>query len=425
MPRTARPSPDTIALTVTSPPSATERTVILGTAPFLPWPLAGAVGGMAAAAASWVLVVGVCLVAWFAALTTPLPELLAFSARLWLFGHGGGLVLDGTTITLMPLGLTAAGGVLAHVAGRFAGGQAALARPGMASGSETVRVAAAIAGLVAGGYALAAAVMVLAAGGPERDWTPVVGAGTLALVCGLAGAICGLGLGLADLRPRWLAAVLAGAATGLLSLLAAGAVVGGIATLLGAERIGFIESGLGLGASGGFVWAAIALAYLPNALVWALSWAIGGGFTIGAGSLVSLSGTQLGMLPAIPLLGALPSEGATSPVLATWLLLGVASGILAGVAAVRRLNRTGTGAASVLAALAVALVAGALAWTGLLAAAWASRGDLGALRLVDLGPRLAELAMISGPLIGISAVLGGGVCWALGAVRPGGSASVG
>ena len=46
------------------------------------------------------------------------------------------------------------------------------------------------------------------------------------------------------------------------------------------------------------------LALVPNALVWAASYALGAGFVMGAGSVVAPAGTELGMLPGLPLLGA-------------------------------------------------------------------------------------------------------------------------
>ena len=48
------------------------------------------------------------------------------------------------------------------------------------------------------------------------------------------------------------------------------------------------------------------LAILPNIIVYGASWFTGVGFSIGAGSLISPLGSQVGPLPAVPLLGALP-----------------------------------------------------------------------------------------------------------------------
>ena len=48
------------------------------------------------------------------------------------------------------------------------------------------------------------------------------------------------------------------------------------------------------------------LALIPNLVIYGASWLTGVGFSIGAGSLISPLGSQVGPLPAIPVLGALP-----------------------------------------------------------------------------------------------------------------------
>lgn len=65
----------------------------------------------------------------------------------------------------------------------------------------------------------------------------------------------------------------------------------------------------------------------------------------------------------------------------------------------------------------VGLLAGVVTTGLLLGAAAASVGSLGALRLVDLGPRLLELTLIAGPMILLSAVLGGLGRWLAGMLR--------
>ncbi len=48
------------------------------------------------------------------------------------------------------------------------------------------------------------------------------------------------------------------------------------------------------------------LALIPNLVIYGATWFTGVGFSIGAGSLISPLGSQVGPLPAIPILGALP-----------------------------------------------------------------------------------------------------------------------
>lgn len=50
------------------------------------------------------------------------------------------------------------------------------------------------------------------------------------------------------------------------------------------------------------------LALLPNAIIYGMSWLTGTGFSIGQGSIVSPLAVELGPLPAIPMLSALPAS---------------------------------------------------------------------------------------------------------------------
>src|SRR5690606_18068991 len=52
------------------------------------------------------------------------------------------------------------------------------------------------------------------------------------------------------------------------------------------------------------------LAFLPTMLAWTVAWIAGPGFAIGLGTAVSPGGTQLGVLPGIPVFGLIP-EGAS------------------------------------------------------------------------------------------------------------------
>jgi hypothetical protein len=57
---------------------------------------------------------------------------------------------------------------------------------------------------------------------------------------------------------------------------------------------------------GAIVLTAGQLAILPNIIIYGAAWLTGVGFSIGTGSLISPLGSQVGPLPAVPLLGALP-----------------------------------------------------------------------------------------------------------------------
>lgn len=242
----------------------------------------------------------------------------------------------------------------------------------------------------------------------------------IALIGGLPGAVAGLGLRWRDVVGRTGASILAGGLAGIGILLVCAATALLIGLLAGRERIETIETGLGLDPLGQVVWLLIAVMYLPTALGWAMSWLLGGGLVVGSGSLVSLSGTQLGMLPAIPALGALPAEGVAPGWLVGLIGCGVVAGLVAGWVAIRWLAAPGW-------PLGLAASAAAGAVTAAIVLGWcaASRGDLGSLRLAGLGPRLAELAWAGLPGIVIGALVGGGLTLWLGRVRDQKAASIG
>jgi len=122
------------------------------------------------------------------------------------------------------------------------------------------------------------------------------------------------------------------------------------------------------------------LAFLPNLVVWTASWLVGPGFAIGTGSSVSPLASQLGPVPAIPVLGALPQGqlavgflGLLAPVVVGFLV-----GAVLGPGARRELERREL--------VIVALIIGASGGVILGVLAWVSGGTAGPGRLVDVGP---------------------------------------
>ena len=76
---------------------------------------------------------------------------------------------------------------------------------------------------------------------------------------------------------------------------------------------------------------------VPNGALWAVAYAAGPGFTVGAGTGVSPFGATLGPVPALPLLAALPGDGTPPPAVRAVLLLPVLAGVLTGWVLGRRL----------------------------------------------------------------------------------------
>lgn len=69
------------------------------------------------------------------------------------------------------------------------------------------------------------------------------------------------------------------------------------------------------------------LLFIPNAIVWALSWLSGPGFYLGSDALHSPASAPVGPIPAIPLFGATPSSAPGNWVVLALIVFGVALGV--------------------------------------------------------------------------------------------------
>ena len=156
-----------------------------------------------------------------------------------------------------------------------------------------------------------------------------------------------------------------GTAVVVVGLIGLGAVVTALAVLLrGGEVVALFQAG-NVDALGAVVVTLAQLAYLPTLAVWGMAFAAGPGFAVGDGTAVSPSGTQTGVVPGIPILGAIPES--TTPWLLLLALVPVALGALAGWIARSRL--VATHAAAAVPARAASDDAAPVVLTGLLASA--------------------------------------------------------
>ncbi|MEO5535602.1 MAG: DUF6350 family protein [Pseudolysinimonas sp.] len=169
------------------------------------------------------------------------------------------------------------------------------------------------------------------------------------------------------------------------------------------EMIGLYET-LHTEVIGGVALTAGQVAVLPNLVIWAMSWLIGPGFAIGAGSHVSALGTALGPLPAIPVLGALPTSDL--PFGFVGILVPVVAAFLTGVAVRPALARALDGYVSarvvVVVAVGSGLVGGLL--LGFLAAA--SGGSAGPGRLAVVGPDPIAVGLIAALEFAVATAIG-------------------
>jgi len=231
-----------------------------------------------------------------------------------------------------------------------------------------------------------------------------------------------LGLGIGLLRTRraegddngssirdwindWSPTVRAAVATGLragaasvAALLAVSGVVVAVLMLVNYAQIIALYESLHAGVTGGIVLTIAQLAFAPNLVLWAVAWLVGPGFAIGAGSSVSPLATQLGPVPAVPVLGALPTGelafgfvGIAVPIIIGFLVGAVLRQKLVEVLDVERpwlwLAGVGLGAGVVAGAILAALsaIAGGAAGPGRLAEVGADPLAVGLVAALEVG----------------------------------------
>ena len=154
---------------------------------------------------------------------------------------------------------------------------------------------------------------------------------------------------------------------------------------VGGSRIDEVSAALDPGPVGTLVLAVAQVLVLPNLATWALAWMTGPGFSVGAGTSVTLTSANPGLQPLLPVLGALPAGGAMPGWAVGAVLLPVLVGLLLGRAAERELYRLPALAASVAAAVIVAATAAGLTALG--------AGSLGVDRFVSVGPDEGPVAL--------------------------------
>jgi hypothetical protein len=149
------------------------------------------------------------------------------------------------------------------------------------------------------------------------------------------------------------------------------------------------------------------LAYVPNAIAWAISFTLGPGFAFGTGTVIAPTGSALGPLPAFPMLAALP-PGVHSGVPAVLSLAVLLVPYLAGVFGGLVMTRAAPALALETAPLwgfACGMLAGCV--LGVLAAV--AGGPLGDGRLAAVGPSGWQVAVVAALEVGVAAAVSAGV----------------
>ena len=372
--------------------------------------LTAALAGAGAAVIGLVLCMSVALTGWFladAGAHGDTTDALGVGAVAWLTGHGSHLVLSGTPVGMTPLALTMALLLIAFRTGRWAARTPARnvssSPPDLPV--ETSTVGAAVATFTCAYLVVAVVTGVLAAGSGA---SPGLGRAVLGavLVAGLGGGT-GLAAGSGVLHrvwdevPAWAADVVTGALTGVLWLLAAGAALVGVSLLFSFNEAATVMSGLHLSVGDALSLTAVMALFAPNAALLGVSYLVGPGFAFGTGTTVSPTAVTLGVVPAFPVLAALPGGGPTPG----WLVGLLAVPVLAAAVGIGRTLRRRAPLPHDLAALRGAgsgFVAGVLV-TVLVALAG---GPLGSGRMAHIGAPVAEVLVFTTGLMSLGGLVG-------------------
>jgi hypothetical protein len=374
-----------------------------------PLVVTGAIAACAAAGTGMAVLTLLVLAGWIAAPhaglgLTGLTGVFRVAAALWLIGHHVGFTLHSAgRIGLLPLGLVLLPGALLWRAGRWvvrSGGVIRLRHVGYAAIALAIPYA-----LVSGALALASASALVTPSLPQS----VIAGFLLAFTAGGLGAARALApwrqlAGLLSVRFR---SVILGSTGALAVLVAAGCVLAGASLVAHLGEFRSVNGALAPGLVGAVLLLLAQLAYVPNAIIWAVSFTLGPGFAFGAGTVVAPTGSALGPLPAFPLLAALPAG--VHSALPAWLSVAVlALPFLAGAFGGFLMARAAPTVA-VEAAPLWGFASGALAGcvTGALAAF--AGGPLGDGRLSVVGPSGWQVAAVSVLEVGVAAAVTAGV----------------
>lgn len=390
--------PKTVAVDVgaEAPPEPREWPV--------PWWLVAVLGPIAVLLAGWLLLAGIAVVGWLTAPDVALGSSLLLASRILLLAHGAPADVGGQLVSIAPLGLSLTIVFLSLPISSFAARQYA-AQGGVTDDTgqiwaDTEAATFRVGGIFAGVYALI--VVLGAAVMGSLSWRAVIGGITVGLIAGLWGAARGVDHSPTKRWPAWLRAVPRAMLASVLCVLIAASLALAAALWSGRDHVAELVAGLEPGVVGTILLVLLHLAYLPNLVLACASWLLGAGVTVGDGSIVTVTLSDVGLLPAIPAFGIVPEPGTAGPAMLVWLLAGVVAGVVAavGVALARPRARFDETAL-------VGGLAGSLA--GLLVAVACSLGSggLGVDRLAHVGARGAQLLVFAPTILGLAGLLAG------------------
>ncbi|TMQ90176.1 hypothetical protein ETD83_36615 [Actinomadura soli] len=377
----------------------------------------------------------VTLIGWIAAPKTAFGDgmtgVFRTAVNFWLVSHHAGFSYGQGRVGLLPLGVIVLPGALLYRGGGWMIRAAGLPhRPPAPTHRHStdelrstdrprtavVRVAVAL----AVPYAGLAVLLALAVSSPEvrpSAWQALVGCFLVAIIAGGLGAAravvaaqvaaeakgrrvrSGLGalLRLLPDRPR---SLVIGVAGSLAVLLASGALLVGASLAMHMSEADHLYDLLAPGVVGGVLLFLVELAFLPNAVIWGMAYAVGPGFSVGAGTSVSPTGVFLDLVPAFPPLAALPQPGPAPALSLIALAAPFLAGAVGGVLTIRSMPTRVSEGAPLWGFLSGALTGAVVALLSAL-----SGGPLGDGRLATVGPSAWRVGLLAALEVGISAAI--------------------
>lgn len=352
----------------------------------------------------------------------------AMSAHLWLLIHGVPLDLAAAfgasagTMTLVPLGLSILPLLLCYRSGRrlarasyegeflipvlsgsviyalissaMYGWASPHPQPLQALNAALVPLGIVVAGLMWGGYREA------------RSLSRMVGVDTAEQISQMSQ------------YSRWAGsyawAVVRAAVVAFVALIGLGAVLLGIGILAGWSQIVATYQELHAGAVGDTAVTLLQLGFLPNLVIYAIAWSTGAGFSFGAGTSVGLTSSDVGTLPMLPILGAVPESMGTAGLLG--LLVPLGAGAIAGWWFLREgedhldewvaLKVPFRPLSALISAVVLGVMTGILTSFGALWLGWISYGSLGVGRFTEVGAEPLTFAAHTALTVGAGVTFG-------------------
>ena len=352
----------------------------------------------------------------------------AMSAHLWLLMHGVPLDLAAAfgasagTMTLVPLGLSVLPLLLCYRSGRrlarasyegeflipvlsgsvtyalissaMYGWASPHPQPLQALNAALVPLGIVVAGLMWGGYREA------------RSLSRMVGVDTAEQISQMSQ------------YSRWAGsyawAVVRAAVVAFVALIGLGAVLLGIGILAGWSQIVATYQELHAGAVGDTAVTLLQLGFLPNLVIYAIAWSTGAGFSFGAGTSVGLTSSDVGTLPMLPILGAVPESMGTFGLVG--LLVPLGAGAIAGWWFLREgedhldewvaLKVPFRPLSALISAVVLGVMTGILTSFGALWLGWISYGSLGIGRFTEVGAEPLTFAAHTALTVGAGVTFG-------------------